>query len=204
MAKKSTRKRPARKKTIRKKPVRKRTPRKDSPQKLSVAEERRRLGGRPSLFTPRCRAKIIRSLRQGSYYTTAAKMAGIHPETLRRWMRRGEDAGPESTIGEDRVFFGFYGACQKAMALDERDRLKNIKNAGREGDWHADAWHLERRHRDNYSRQVMMTGRDGGPIEVSQGAITDNDRQARIQRVVTLAADVPRGKRRIVTTQQKA
>lgn len=117
-------------------------------------------------------------------------------------MRRGEEAGPESKNFEDRVFYGFYGACQKAMALDERDRLKNIKNAGQDGDWHADAWHLERRHRDNYSRQVMMTGRDGGPIEVAQGAITDTDRQTRIERVVSLAADVPRGKRRIVTQQK--
>lgn len=155
-------------------------------------------GGRPSIFSsPRRQARIVRALRQGAHYATAAKIAGVHSDTLRRWLKRGEEAGIEAT-GEDRQYFRFYAVCEKALALDERDRLRNIKIAGQNGDWHADAWHLERRYRKNYSRQIQVAGQDGGPIEVIQRDINDEDRTSRLQRVMELAQITPRGARRMV------
>lgn len=85
-------------------------------------------------------------------------------------------------------------AVEKAPALDERDRLRSINLAGRRGDWHADAWNLERRYRERYARQTQVTGNNGGPIEMVPREITGQDRAQRTRRIMELTVETPRQK----------
>ncbi len=49
--------------------------------------------GRPTKLTPDIQEKILTVIKLGAYRTAACDFAGISPETLRNWMRRGENEG---------------------------------------------------------------------------------------------------------------
>lgn len=106
--------------------------------------------GRPTSLTPEVQRAICLSLRGGNYRETAAQAAGIHRNTLRSWVQRGE-AGEEP-------YAEFLCALEKAEACGERKLLRNIRK-GVDG-WQSQAWILERRWPGRWSGRVRVTVSD--------------------------------------------
>lgn len=106
-------------------------------------------------------------------------MAGIHPDTVRRWRYRLEACDPQiddetgelTTYADDGArpsipeLFEFFEGVKKATAEARIERLAHIEKAGRDGTWTAAAWWLERRYPDEYGR------RERRDITVRAGAI---------------------------------
>jgi transposase len=105
---------------------------------------------RPTSLTPELARAICISLRNGSYREQAAACAGIHRNTLRNWLVRGE-AGEEP-------FAGFLCALEKAEAIAERRLLSKIRR--RADGWQALAWIMERRWPSRWSGRVRVTVSD--------------------------------------------
>lgn len=86
-------------------------------------------------FTPVVRTRILQLLNAGNYRTVAARGVGIHPDTLRRWLRLGR----RSTRGPYREFLRevraaetyaealAVGAIQKQMGKNWRAALAYLE-----------------------------------------------------------------------------
>ncbi len=107
--------------------------------------------------------KVVDGITAGLPYDTACALAGIHYTTFLNWMKRGE----EDKTGE---FFKFFEEVKKAEAIAESVHIKNIKDAGRNGVWQADAWMLERRYPEKWGKKEQVkqeiTGKDGEQLAV--------------------------------------
>ena len=76
------------------------------------------------------------------------------------------------------AYVEFLEAVKKAEAEAEALRVSRISKAGKEGNWQADAWYLERRYPDRWGKRVQeVTGKDGGPLEYVQRVqeLTDSE-----------------------------
>jgi hypothetical protein len=78
-------------------------------------------GGRPTKFTSERCDKIIELIRAGNFKTTAARRAGVHPDTLNEWIRRGKAA----TKGK---YFEFSAALEAAEAEAEIKAVAKIND----------------------------------------------------------------------------
>jgi hypothetical protein len=141
--------------------------------------------GRPTKLTPTVERAVCKAVRAGNYIETAAALAGINKDTLYDWLKRGAreatriDAGHEPDAGEA-PYVQFSDAVKKALAESESADLRRIERAGAD-QWQAAAWRLERRFPDRWGRQrVEVTGKDGGPLEV-----TLEERAAKRRELVT-------------------
>lgn len=105
---------------------------------------------KPTKLTPAKQETITSAIAQGNTRDTAAALAGIAESTLYSWIAKGKKA----TKG---IYFEFYNAIKKAEAFAEADRVKRIQKAGKDGDWKADAWYLERRYPKKWARQDRFT-----------------------------------------------
>lgn len=92
--------------------------------------------GRPHKLTGALRERLRRLIRSGVSQDRAARMAGIHPDTLGRW----KNDVP-----------GFAGELEAARAESSGFLEKLIALAARR-DWKAAAWILERRHPAEFGR----------------------------------------------------
>lgn len=99
-------------------------------------------------FTPARINKIIKAIKEGSPHETAAHFAGISTSTFYGWMEKGANA-------KSGLHLEFYEKVKQAEAHAEAERVRRINKAGREGDWKADAWYLERRYPDKWGRRVI-------------------------------------------------
>src|SRR5262245_40281791 len=121
---------------------------------------------------------IVTAIVGGVPYYQACLMAGVPDSTETDWMERGE--GRHATLPPAPVFTAFSAAVKKAQAQDEARRLLRINQAGQGGtvisettitypdgrverevkrtspQWQADAWHLERKYPDRYSRRDRL------------------------------------------------
>ncbi len=98
--------------------------------------------GRPTELTPEFQQTFCEVLRQCWYVETACYVVGIHPSTVRNWMRWGRKW---NGIDEaHRKHAEFFAAVKGAMAEAEFDAAKLIHQHGREGAWQAIAWLMER------------------------------------------------------------
>ena len=96
--------------------------------------------GRPKgsvKLTPARTDIIVQALEKGHSLTSAARLAGLHRDTLQRWMKRGRK-------GENGVFSHFYVTVQEALAKSEQKLVELVFNHA-EKDWRAAAWLLSRR-----------------------------------------------------------
>ena len=96
--------------------------------------------GRPKgsvKLTPDRTDIIVQALEKGHSLTSAARLAGLHRDTLNRWMKRGRK-------GENGVFSHFYVTVQEALAKSEQKLVELVFNHA-EKDWRAAAWLLSRR-----------------------------------------------------------
>jgi hypothetical protein len=109
----------------------------------SGRKKRRR--GRPSKLTAASETKIIDALRAGASMEAAARLGGVGPRTLHRWLAAGESA--KAGVQRD-----LWQKVRRARAEGEQQLLASVK-AGGPG-WQGAAWILERRWRDTYGKKL--------------------------------------------------
>lgn len=93
--------------------------------------------------------KIAGFLAHGSYWEPACVASGISYPTVRRWIQQA--AKDEDDGIEDSIFIRFRDILDKATADAETGLVKII--AGNPDDWRAQAFILERRHRERWGKQ---------------------------------------------------
>lgn len=107
--------------------------------------------------------KVVEGITAGLPYDTACALAGICYQTFLNWMKRGEAA-------QTGKFFEFFEEVKKAEAIAESVHIANIKKAGKDGVWQADAWMLERRFPEKWGRREQVkqeiSGPEGEPLKV--------------------------------------
>ena len=104
----------------------------------------------------------------------AANVAGISSTTFYDWYRKGEKA-------KSGRYHDFYLAVEKAKSQAVALRLDNIRKAGEDGNWQADAWWLERVDPENFSRKdnlnvnAKVHAKTKNKLKISQNVIMDED-----------------------------
>lgn len=140
---------------------------------------------RPSKLTPETRTKLLQAFRMGASYAIAARFAGIHPETLRLWLRQGEQDEAEGTDSEFSAFFGHLKTVEAEAGLIWLSKIEQAPQ------WTAAAWKLERRFPVDYGRQSQQraSGETEGP-KVTSGAgeqataeMTEDELAAEVERL---------------------
>jgi len=117
---------------------------------------------RPTKLTPETKDKIIQAIAAGNYQETAAKYAGINPNTFYTWMKLGENKKGKPAYRE------FREAVEKARAQAEVRNVALIQQAGQDGSWQAAAWYLERSYPTRFGRhnRVEVTGANGAAVQI--------------------------------------
>jgi transposase len=112
---------------------------------------------RPTKRTPTVEEKIVAAVRQGMTYKLAAAYGGISYETLRGWLKQGEE-------GDER-FTAFFQSVRQAEA---EGAMRNLEFINKAMDWRARAWVLEHRHPEEYAAKntIKLTGDADEPIAV--------------------------------------
>lgn len=132
--------------------------------------------GRPLKITPEIQADLIKMLSAGNYLETAAAYCGISTDTVRGWVKRGEQEAQrlkaDSTawpIKSETEFMELAIAIRQAQATSEIRDVMLIGNAARD-QWQAAAWRLERRYPDKWGKKERheLTGADGGPVQIEE------------------------------------
>src|SRR5690242_14634289 len=116
------------------------------------------MAGRKSKCTPAVVKKICEALKLGATYELAAAYAGIGERTFYDWM---EQKPQFSQVVEE---------AEAAGAIISLQQIADAAASGIPGSWRAASWKMERRWPQWYGRnvqQVELSGRDGGPIEVT-------------------------------------
>lgn len=115
--------------------------------------------GRPTKFYE-VQKDLLLAAQGGNYLDTCAAFAGVSRSTLFDWLRTGArnrrilDAKPRSRMTQlDKDLADFSDAMKKAMAQTEMGHLLNIRAAGKDGAWQADAWMLERKYPNKWGRR---------------------------------------------------
>jgi hypothetical protein len=111
-------------------------------------------------FAPEIHALIVAAVRSGNYVTTAAGLAGIHVQTLYRWLSKGES-------DEDSKYRQFYLDMQMAEAESEVS-IVSIVRAAANIDYRAGLELLSRRFPERWSskNRTELTGQSGAPVEL--------------------------------------
>lgn len=118
---------------------------------------------RPTKLTPDVQARICQAVQLGATYELAAQYGGVAYETLRSWLRAGEQR-PNSPHA------AFSAALKEAEGKGVLGWLAKIEKAASDGEWTAAAWKLERRYPQTYGRRVQeVTGR----VEVVTDGVRD-------------------------------
>ena len=137
--------------------------------------------GRKTKLDEKRLKKVVDGITAGLPYDTACALAGITYQTFLNWMRAGEAAGSGK-------FFEFFEEVKKAEAIAESIHIKNIKDAGKNGIWQADAWMLERRYPEKWGKKEQVkqeiSGPEGAPLQV-QFEIVDGRTAGNVSRVLS-------------------
>lgn len=107
---------------------------------------------KPSLNTTISK-KICDEIKRGLPITKAPLLAGVTAQTFYNWYNRGKNA-------KKGKFHDFYNQVEEAKAYAIALRVENIRQAGADGNWQADAWWLERVDPENFSlnRNIKLDG----------------------------------------------
>lgn len=94
--------------------------------------------------------RIFVAIRQGVTMEAAALYCGVDKTTFYDWVKRGRK------VGSRNPYRSFVLGLDEALAAFEVLALADIEKAGREGEWQASAWRLERRYPDKYGRRTRI------------------------------------------------
>jgi hypothetical protein len=134
--------------------------------------------GRPTKRTPTVEEIITEGIRTGLPYKFAAARAGIAYETLREWLKAGEEGNPN------------LSAFSQAVRQAEADGVHaNLVAITRSPDWRARAWVLEHRHPEEFGgkSKLELSGDPDRPVAptiikfiapVMNGTTEDGDNDA--------------------------
>ena len=95
-------------------------------------------------LTRRVQERIVKAISSGSSLKIAHNCAGVPSSTFYRWMKRGEE-------GDGEIFVAFRRAVLKAEN-EHFERMAQIVTEAADESWHAAAWMLERRNRDDFGK----------------------------------------------------
>ena len=87
---------------------------------------------------------LVSAVKSGLPYVNAARVAGIGQSTFHRWMQYGR----EQKTGE---YVEFWESIKKARDEAIKEIADTILSIGKNGNWQALAWWLERRFPDDWS-----------------------------------------------------
>src|SRR5258706_12991273 len=104
---------------------------------------------RPPKLTADVQFRLVEALNIGGNHADAARYAGIDPDTLRRWLRTGE----QHTSGP---FYALCVAIKKAESTATLHWLALIEQAAKGGEWTAAAWKLERKYPNEWGRRQRL------------------------------------------------
>lgn len=107
---------------------------------------------------------ILRAAATGLRFTDCARAAGIHPDTLKDWIGRGENA-PDSAFGL------LVTEIHRVKSMAKAKLLEQIAEHGTR-EWTANAWMLERTDQDQFA---IRKGSDDAPKVVVQIGVRDSD-----------------------------
>lgn len=126
-------------------------------------------------------AELIKNLAQfiraGLTNKSSCDACGISETTFYRWLETGEKDKDRQKAS---IYREFWEAIKKAEASHKMELLNTIRKAGKDGNWQAAAWELERRYYNEFGRtRVELTGAEGREIEVKSSVqiyLPDNGR----------------------------
>jgi hypothetical protein len=108
------------------------------------------VAGRPTKYEPERVERILKAIRDGLPFVTAAAIGGISQTTFYQWQKD----YPE-----------FSDNIKEAEAVGEEELLASIRT---DSTWQSKAWILERRHPDRWGRREQIkqeiSGDGGGPV----------------------------------------
>lgn len=130
---------------------------------------------RNTKFTPERADKILTILRNHGFRGTAARAAGIDPNTLSNWLALGEDRIVVGKDGKPAVrkaraqFIKFRQDVENAESASETELVKDIVETE---SWKAKAFILSRRYPDRWQerRAVEVSGPGGDPLPTAAAA----------------------------------
>lgn len=109
---------------------------------------------------------IIEAVRAGNFIETAAAMAGLSADLVRKYMSVGQQELEEALqevedgLASDELMLTlrgrFYVGVQAAMANYQATALKGIDMAGKMGVWQALAWRLEKLFPDQFGKKAQQ------------------------------------------------
>ena len=123
---------------------------------------------RPRKFTPERAARVLQAISAGNHKAVAARLAGVHPETVGNWLKEGEKA-------KSGQLFEFFEGFTRAEAEAEARAVVAWQRAMPD-DWRASRDFLARRFPERWADKTRheLTGAGGGPIQTETLA-TDPD-----------------------------
>jgi len=117
--------------------------------------------GRVTIFTEELGERILKGIRGGNFMETSAAMAGVHPETVRKWLKRGKEG--------EAPYAGWAEEAMVALAKDEAGLVGAMYQHSRR-DFRATQGLLIAKYKVRWEglRQtnVQVTGAGGGPVEI--------------------------------------
>lgn len=112
--------------------------------------------GRPRALDDLAAERVVQAVAKGYPRDTAAKLAGIAPTTLFKYLRLGREGDPD--------YAEFAKRVKRAEAESETELIDRVRDASRVS-WQAAAWMLERRRPQRYSlRRAEVVQQRGGTI----------------------------------------
>jgi hypothetical protein len=125
-----------------------------------------------SKYTPERVERIIKAVKDGLPFVTAAALGGISEATFYNWMK-------------DNVEFL---ESIKAAEAEAEERL--VEQISFDPSWQSKAWILERRHPDRWGRvernKVELTGAEGQPVQITYNIVDGRTSETRdVSRVLS-------------------
>lgn len=168
-------------------------------------QHRYALRGRPSKLTAELTAEICWLVLEGNYLDVAAQAVGVDRTTLRRWLRRGEEAlaAAEEAVDDgdkllgDRIYnfvdpgewsyLDFHHALKSAEAFAETELLRKAQWPTTSA-WQAFMTILERRHPQRWKRREAVE-HEGGVAVRGELVVPAEDK---VDKVVAILAEAMR------------
>jgi hypothetical protein len=105
------------------------------------------MAGRKTRCVPEVTDKILNLIRTGNYRETACAAAGVAPQVMREWLRRG-------ATGEE-PYATFSRQMDEAEAQAESRHVLTITSASKD-DWRAAAWILSRKYNKRWGDKIQI------------------------------------------------